>query len=323
MVRHERARATRTATFSGRRPSPDAPVTARTLALTAATMLCFAGNSLLCRAALAGGAIDAMSFTLVRLAAGATVLALVARVAARGRAAAARGSWRAAAILVFYAFPFSFAYLRLGAGVGALVLFACVQATMIGWAIRRGERPGLREWAGILLALGGLAGLTLPGAHAPDPLGVALMALAGIGWGGYSLLGRGATDPVATNADNFLRSLPLAAAVALLLVLLAPVHLTARGAALAATSGGLASGVGYAIWYAALRGLTATRAAVVQLAVPVLAALGGIVFLHEPPTARLAGAGAAILGGIALVVTVRRAAAAPAPAPQAAGPAPK
>jgi drug/metabolite transporter (DMT)-like permease len=306
MVRHERAAATPIASSGGQRRSRRALVTGRTLALTAATMVCFAGNSLLCRAALAAGAIDAMSFTLVRIVSGAVVLALLARLAARGRDAPSGGSWRAAAILVLYAFPFSFAYLRLGAGVGALVLFACVQATMIGWGIRRGERPGAREWAGITLALGGLAALTLPGAHAPDPIGVALMAVAGVGWGGYSLLGRGAADPLATNADNFLRSVPLAAAAALALLLLAPVHVTARGAALAATSGGLASGVGYSIWYAALRGLTATRAAVVQLAVPVLAALGGILFLQEAPTARLAGAGAAILGGIALVVTARR-----------------
>lgn len=273
----------------------------RTVLLTAAALVAFAGNSLLCRLALAEAHIDAASFTGVRIASGAIVLGCLAL--ARPRVGGAPGRWSSAAALVLYAAPFSYAYLRLGAGVGALVLFATVQATMIGWGIARGERPRAIVWAGLALAIAGLLVLALPGASAPDVLGVLAMIVAGVGWGAYSLLGRTTPgDPRVATAGNFARSVPLAAAVVGAHALASGLHADARGLVLAAVSGALASGVGYAVWYAALRGLTATRAAIVQLLVPVLAASGGVALLDERVTARLGLAGLMILVGVALAV---------------------
>lgn len=229
----------------------------------------------------------------MRLASGALVLALLA-----GRGFAGRGSWASGLALFAYAAPFSFAYLRLGAGTGALILFGAVQATMLGTAIASGERPGPRVWAGLVIAVAGLGALTLPGASAPDPLGSLLMLVAGIAWGIYSLRGRGAADPLATTADNFVRTVPAAA----LLALTGALRASPRGLALAVASGALTSGVGYSLWYTALRAITATTAAVVQLLVPVLAAAGGIVLLGERLSLRLALAGAAILGGVGLAL---------------------
>ena len=269
-------------------------------ALCSAALLGFAANSLLCRAALGGGSIDAASFTALRLASGAAVLALLARRAPDRRA----GSWASAAALAGYAAAFSFAYLRLTAATGALILFAAVQATMLGWGIWRGERPRALEWLGFAIAAGGLVALTLPGLAAPDPLGGALMAAAGLSWGIYSLRGRGARDPLAVTADNFARTLPLAAVLALGALTLAG-HATIRGAALAVASGALASGVGYSLWYAALPQLAATRAAIVQLSVPAVTAGAAVALLGEAMTPRFAVAATAILGGVALAVLAR------------------
>jgi drug/metabolite transporter (DMT)-like permease len=263
-------------------------------------MLGFAANSLLCRAALAPRLVDPGVFTALRLASGAAVLA--ALVWARGRSRPRGGSWGSAAALSGYAAAFSLAYVRIDAGVGALLLFLAVQASMLGWAVRRGERPTRRQWVGIALALGGLAVMTAPGARAPDPLGAALMLAAGVAWGVYSVRGRTATDPLATTADNFVRSVPLGAAFALVAGGAAPAP---AGVGLAVGSGALASGLGYALWYAALPALGMTRAAVVQLSVPVLAAAGAVLVLGEPLTGRLVVAGGAILSGVALA-TVRR-----------------
>jgi drug/metabolite transporter (DMT)-like permease len=274
--------------------------TKRTIALTACALVCFAANSLLCRAALRGGRIDASSFTLVRLASGAIALALLTRVAPGPRAAASTGSWRAGAALFAYAIAFSFAYLRLGASVGALVLFGVVQTTMILGGLRSGERPRAMQWLGLAIAFAGLVALNFPGLSAPDPLGAGLMAIAGVAWGVYSLLGRGCANPLAATADNFMRSVPMAALASLAtlsLVLTSP-----SGLALAVASGALTSGIGYSLWYAALRTLGATRAAIVQLAVPVLTAIGSVLLLGESVTARLVIAGAAILAGVALAV---------------------
>lgn len=271
-------------------------MTARTFALTCAALTCFALNSLLCRAALGLGLVDAATFTTVRLGSGAITLALIVR----GRRGEGRrsGSWVSAAALFTYAAAFSVAYLRIPAGAGALVLFAAVQATMIGKGLFAGERPGRAEWIGLFLCLAGLVGLTLPGLDAPDPAGVGLMVAAGAAWGIYSLRGRSAPDAVAANADNFARSVPMA--LALSLVLFGRVHVSSVGLGLAIASGAFSSGVGYAIWYAALAGLTATRAAIVQLAVPPLTAALGVLFLGETLTPRLAVCGLVILGGIAL-----------------------
>ena len=196
--------------------------------------------------------------------------------------------------------PFYFAYNRLATGTVALILFGAVQATMLIAALISGERPHALQWGGLLLAIGGLVYLLLPGVSAPSPSGSALMAVAGVAWGLYSLAGRGAADPLAETGANFLRTVPMVLAVSLLN--LADMEVTQTGAVLAIASGALASGVGYAIWYAALGGLTATIAATVQLSVPVVAAAGGIVFMAETITMRLMIASALILGGVMLAL---------------------
>lgn len=276
---------------------------ARTAALASLAMVAFAGNSLLCRAALGRQLIDAASFTTLRLLSGAIVLLLLARALSASRAASAPRDWVAALVLFAYAISFSFAYTLLTAGIGALILFGSTQATMLAAGLRAGERFGSAAWCGLAIAVAGVAWLVAPGVSAPNPLGAALMAAAGIGWGAYSLRGRRLGDPVRMNADSFLRSLPLAAAASALLVGIR--HVTPEGAVLAIASGAATSGIGYIVWYAALQGLTATRAAVIQLSVPAIAALGGVLFLLEPLSWRLALSSIAILGGIGLTLTRR------------------
>lgn len=276
---------------------------ALTCALTLAAMLAFAANSLLCRLALKHTAIDPASFTAIRVLSGALTLWLILRLRTGPRSG---GSWPSALALFAYAAGFSYAYVSLAAATGALLLFGAVQASMISYGLWRGERLRPRQWLGLACAFAGLAILLLPGLSAPPPMGSALMLGAGVAWGVYSLRGKGAGDPTAVTAGNFLRAVPMAAA--LVLAALPWNSLDSAGVWYAAASGGLASGVGYALWYSALRGLKATSAASVQLVVPVLAALGGIVFLGEAVTPRLLLASAAILGGIALVIVQRKAA---------------
>ena len=271
---------------------------ARAPALSAAALVCFAANSLLCRAALGAGRIDPGSFTAVRLGAGAVALALL--LGASRRARPAGGSWASALALVTYAATFSLAYVRIRAGVGALVLFALVQATMVGYGVATGARLGVRGWAGGALATAGLAWLTLPGAGAPDSAGVVLMAIAGVAWGVYSIRGGRAVDPLATTADNFVRAAPLG--LLFLVGQTSAARAAPSGLVLAAASGALASGMGYAAWYAVLPVLGAARAGTLQLAVPALAAGGAALLLGEPVTLRLAGAGLAIVAGVALSV---------------------
>jgi drug/metabolite transporter (DMT)-like permease len=272
---------------------------AKTILYTASALVAFAANSLLCRQALRHTPLDAASFSTIRLASGALALALIARFAGRG-SKGLRGTWRSAALLFLYAVPFSFAYLLLGAGTGALVLFGAVQMTMLGAALWSGSRPHRLQWLGLALALGGLVYLVLPGLSAPNPAGCALMAVAGISWGVYSLRGRGAGDPLPETAGNFARALPMAVLVSALMS--SHARVSYEGALLAIVSGALTSGCGYVAWYAALDGLTAARAANVQLAVPVLAAAGGVVFLAEPVTPRLIVSALLILGGVALAL---------------------
>lgn len=268
--------------------------------LTGLALAAFAANSLLCRAALGRDAIDPASFSTIRLASGAATLVLIGFSTRRGATGVA-GSWGSAALLFLYAVPFSFAYVSLGAGTGALILFGAVQATMLVAALSSGERPHRVQWLGLILALGGLAYLVMPGLAAPSTVGAVLMALAGVAWGVYSLRGRGASDPRAETAGNFARSVPLAIGVS---VAAAPhVAFHAEGVLLAVASGALASGLGYVAWYAALPALSATRAASVQLAVPVLAAVGGVLFLSERITPRLILAAILILGGVGLALT--------------------
>lgn len=275
-----------------------------TALLTAVAMVAFAANSLLCRMALGEGLIDAASFATVRVVAGAITLSLILLPRWRTQSRASV-DWRAAAMLFTYMAFFSFAYLSLSAGTGALLLFGAVQLTMFVVALRSGEPFPALSWAGLGLAVSGLIYLVSPGVSAPDPLGAALMTVAGIAWGVYSLLGKNASDPLAATANNFIFSVPLVILVSLLF--LEDLHFTHQGLALAIASGSIASGLGYVIWYAALKGLPATRAATVQLSVPVIAAIGGVILLSEQPTLRLVLASAATLGGIALVLMQRSA----------------
>ena len=274
----------------------------RAAALTAAAMVAFAGNSLFCRLALRDTAIDPAAFTAIRILAGAAVLVAIA--VSTGRRPMKAGSPVSATALFVYAIFFSFAYLSLPAGTGALVLFAAVQATMIGRAFVLGERFRPIQSFGLMLAVVGLVVLALPGLGAPDPLAAAAMTVAGIAWGIYSLRGRSAGDPLAATAGNFLWAVPMALAV----LPLAAGHLSLNPAGIgwALASGGLASGLGYAIWYAALPALSATTAATVQLSVPPLAAVLAVATLGEAATPRLVVASCAVLGGIALVILWRR-----------------
>ena len=273
----------------------------RVALLTALAMAAFAANSLLCRAALRHTAMDPASFTTLRLLAGAgATWALVRSLGGAGGGQARAGSWASALALFVYAATFSFAYLTLPAGMGALLLFGAVQATMILYGRWRGERLRPAQGAGLALALLGLLWLLAPGRTAPPLGGALLMLTAGVAWGVYSLRARGAGDPGRATAGNFLRAVPLA--LGLSLALLPWARLDRAGVVYALLAGGLASGLGYALWYAALGGLKAASAAAVQLSVPVLAALAGVALLGEPVTARLLVASAAVLGGIALVL---------------------
>ena len=275
------------------------PPALRVAALTTVAMVAFAANSLLCRLALDRGSIDAASFASIRLLAGALMLAVIVKLR-RGAPARASADWWAAAMLFGYVALFSFAYLTLPAGTGALILFGAVQLTMFSVGLCAGERFRAGAWCGLVFAVGGLVYLVSPGLAAPPPAGAAMMAGAGIAWGVYSLRGRGVADPLAATGANFLRATPLA--LVLSLVLASGASVDAAGLALAVTSGALTSGLGYVIWYAALNGLSAMRAATVQLSVPPIAAFGGVLLLGEPITVRLAAASIAILGGVALVL---------------------
>jgi drug/metabolite transporter (DMT)-like permease len=269
----------------------------------ALALIGFAANSLLCRAALRPPLIDFASFTAIRIGSGALMLAVLAR----GRIG---GDWASASALFVYAAGFSLAYRQMSAGVGAFLLFGAVQATMIGWGLVMGEKPRALEWFGLVVALGGLGLLGLPSASAPPIGATLLMLVAGLAWGIYSLRGRGNRAPLASTAGNFVRAVPMVAAFLLLgmtaLVHVSPAYqLTPLGITLAICSGALASGVGYSLWYAALPSMSATRAAILQLSVPALAAAAAIVLLGEPLVPRLVVAGAVILGGVALAVLSR------------------
>lgn len=275
---------------------------ARILLLTCLAMLAFAGNSLLCRLALRETEIDAANFTAIRLLSGALTLWLLLKLRQAGQPIA--GNWPGALALFTYAAAFSFAYLQLDTGVGALLLFGAVQLSMLLWGLLRGERLGLGASLGTALATAGLLALLLPGANAPPLLAALLMLLAGTAWGAYSLLGRGQGDPLAVTTGNFLRAAPLA--VLLALALLPQLNWDGPGLFYAVLSGALTSGVGYAIWYSALPGLRASQAATVQLSVPILAALGGSLLLGEALSLRVVLSAMAVLGGIALVLGSRQ-----------------
>lgn len=276
---------------------------ARLFLLTSLAMIAFAGNSLLCRAALKQTGIDAASFTFIRIISGAAALWLI--ITLRGMSWKKSGNWLSALALFVYAAAFSFAYRTLSAGTGALLLFGAVQATMILWGLHKGERLRALQSLGLVVALSGLFVLVLPGLAAPPLSGSALMLAAGVAWGAYSLRGKGETNPAGATAGNFLRAVPMA--MSLGLILFPTARLDPAGAGYAILSGAIASGCGYVLWYTALAGLKAASAATVQLSVPVLAAAGGILMLGEPVTLRFVFAAVAVLGGIALVALERRA----------------
>ena len=274
----------------------------RTLFLAIIAMLAFAANSLLCRLALGQDALDAASFATVRMTSGALTLSLIMLL---GRRRYSRGwpDWRPAAMLFTYMVFFSFAYVSLSAGTGALILFGAVQLTMFVFALRQGEYFPMLSWVGLVLAVLGLIYLVSPGITAPDPIGAILMTIAGIAWGFYSLLGRGIADPLESTAKSFAYSVPVVLMVSLFFI--QDLHVTPYGLILALASGAITSGCGYVIWYAALPGLTAGRAAAMQLSVPVIAAFGGVLLLSEPVTLRLLLASGATLGGVAIVLAQR------------------
>jgi drug/metabolite transporter (DMT)-like permease len=271
--------------------------------LTAFALTAFAFNSILCRMALATGEIDAASFTVIRLVSGTVTLAAIILATGKTRSIARNGNWTSAFFLFAYAIAFSFAYLGLTTATGALILFGCVQLTMFGVSLYRGIRPAVLEWIGLVVAFGGLVYLVFPGLAAPPSGSALLMAAAGIAWGFYTLRGKGSENPLVDTAGNFLRSVPMVLIIGVIFI--SSTQISRRGAILAMLSGAVASGIGYSVWYAALKHHTATRAAVLQLAVPIIAAIGGMLFLSETTTLRTLIASGLILGGIALTFAQR------------------
>ncbi len=275
----------------------------KTVTYTVLALVAFAANSVLCRMALGDGMIDAASFTVVRLLSGIIMLTMILTVYAEKKHSASKGNWVSALMLFLYAISFSYAYLSLDTGTGALVLFGAVQITMILISVRSGNRMHFSEWGGVCIAFTGLVYLVLPSVTTPSFLGFVLMSGAGIAWGMYTLRGKNSTFPLGETACNFSRTSPFL--IALALIGIQTMQLSYEGLMLAILSGAVASGIGYTVWYHALGGLSATEAAVVQLLVPVIAAIGGVLFVSEAISARLVYSGVLILGGILIVVLGR------------------
>jgi len=289
-------------------------ITINTFLLTFITMIAFAANSVFGRVALGGatgsqGLIDPASYSLIRLVAGAVALVLLVTIIShknspkKGSAELQAGSWLSGGLLFGYSVFFSFSYVAIDTGIGALILFACVQGTMIGWGLFKGDRPSLLEWIGLLMAFGAFIWLVSPGLAAPDPFAALLMAISGVCWGAYSLRGRNAANPLRATAGNFVRSIPLA--VLTLVFFATSLEASMQGAMLAIASGAVTSGMGYALWYKVLKSLSGTRAAIVQLTVPVIAGFGGALTLGEPFTARFVLASLFILGGVAIAILAK------------------
>ena len=288
--------------------------TARIFILTLLAMIAFASNSLLCRAALKESSSDPATFTFVRIFSGAIALWLLLKIQRLLRAEGTAsplvesfsgsslryGNWISAVALFAYAAGFSFAYTSLSAGTGALLLFGAVQATMILWGLHKGERLNTIQIAGFIVAVAGLVVLVFPGLSAPPLIGSILMLGAGLAWGIYSLRGKGEGNPVSVTTGNFVRAVPFA--IALSIIFFPSTNYNLAGITCAIISGAVTSGLGYVVWYSALRGLKTASAATVQLSVPVLAATGGILLLGEPITVRYMLASVAVLGGIGIVV---------------------
>lgn len=271
---------------------------------TCLALFAFAGNSVLCRLALGENTIDAASFTAIRLLSGIVVLAIILKSRAVTQTAAVKGSWKAALVLFVYAVTFSFAYISLETGIGALILFASVQITMIFTSLLKGNKLHKFEWLGVIIAFSGFVYLVLPSLGTPSLLGFVLMTISGGAWGCYTMFGKGSENPLADTAYNFFRTLPFI--VILVAITFQYGNLSEKGVVLAIVSGGVASGIGYTIWYMALKGLSTTQAAVVQLLVPVIAGIGGVIFAQEVLSLRLGVSSVTILGGILVVMLGRR-----------------
>lgn len=276
----------------------------KTIFYTGLALLAFAANSVLCRLALGAGAIDASSFTVIRLLSGVITLLVIIKMANHKTSSPIqKGSWFASLMLFLYATAFSFAYITLDTATGALILFGSVQITMVLLSLISGSRLHITEWLGVLIAFAGFVYLMFPEMTTPSVSGFLLMTMAGIAWGGYTLKGRGTNNPLMDTGYNFFRTIPLV--LILLVITVKNANYSSEGILLAVLSGGIASGMGYTVWYLALRGLTATQSAVVQLLVPVIAALGGVIFISEKITLRLIFSASIILGGIFLVILGR------------------
>ena len=273
------------------------------LLYTIIALLAFSGNSVLCRLALGENAIDATTFTAIRLLSGIVFLAIILKATTAGEAASSKGSWKASLMLFIYAITFSFAYISLETGTGALILFGSVQITMILNGLYLGNKLHIFEWLGVLIAFTGFVYLVIPGLDAPSLKGFLLMTVAGMAWGFYTLAGKGSKNPLSDTAYNFYRTLPFV--LILIVVTFQHASLSQKGVVLAVLSGGVASGVGYTIWYMALRGLSGTQAAVVQLLVPVIAAMGGVLFANEVFSLRMALSALLIFCGILSVVLAK------------------
>jgi len=277
----------------------------KSIILTGLALIAFAANSVICRLALGYQTIDAASFTVIRLLSGSIVLLLIiistARSTTRNTAKiSTKGSWTASFMLFIYAITFSYAYTSLDTGTGALILFGSVQITMILLSLFSGTKLHITEWSGMVIAFAGFIYLVLPEVTTPSISGFILMTTAGIAWGIYTLKGRASKYPLIDTAYNFFRTTPLV--VLLAIATMNNINYSSEGIVLALLSGGITSGIGYTIWYVALRHISATQAAVLQLSVPVIAALGGIIFVAEAITFRLAVSAIIVLGGILMVV---------------------
>jgi len=268
--------------------------------LTAFALIAFAANSVLCRLALGSGTIDAASFTGIRLFSGAIALFIILSIKSSNKDLSSKGSWAASFALFLYAITFSYAYLLVDTGTGALILFGSVQISMILMSLISGTRLHLSEWSGVIIAFSGFVYLIVPSITTPSINGFILMTISGISWGVYTLMGRSSKNPLMDTTFNFLRTIPLV--VLLALYAMQNLHFSSEGVILALLSGGITSGVGYTVWYIVLRDLSSTQAAVIQLSVPVIAAIGGVVFVAEVITSRLIISTAVVLSGILMVL---------------------
>ncbi|MFT7315323.1 MAG: drug/metabolite transporter (DMT)-like permease [Paraglaciecola sp.] len=273
--------------------------TFKTLVCTSFALFAFAGNSILCRLALGGNLIDAASFTIIRLVSGVVVLAVILIMYRSNNQPASKGSWLTSFMLFLYAVTFSFGYISLDTGTGALILFGTVQITMTLASLISGNKLHYAEWIGMIIAFLGVAYLVVPSLSSPSLMGFILMTVSGAAWALYTLQGRTSMNPVGDTAYNFLRTSPFV--IILMAVTFQDAHLSQQGVLLAVLSGAIASGAGYAVWYIALQGLSITQAAVIQLFVPVIAAIGGVLFANEIISLRLVVSSVMVLGGILIV----------------------